>query len=303
MKKTIIILWLFISCGNALYSQIPLHIKNILPKGTVVQSDIAYANDTLRDHMLDIYIPPHAGKTLPLLIWIHGGGWTSGDKYGDMNNMKITLKAILDNGFAVASINYRYSTTALFPAQIQDCNQAVNYLYENSGKYNFDKDKFAVIGFSAGGYLASLIATSNNNKIKAFYYNKKKIDFKIKAAIDFYGPSDFIARIGSMLLDEGDRKSTSTGLLGTQPLLRPDLAKFASPTTYVDKADPPFLIFHGDKDQQVPITLSKLLDSYLKLANVQSEFVIVHEAPHGGELFGSENVKNKVLDFLNTHIK
>jgi acetyl esterase/lipase len=303
MQKSICFLLLFVLWGNVIHAQIPLNIKSAIPEGTEIHLNIAYAADTLAKHTLDLYIPLHNEKTPPLLIWIHGGGWKSGNKFGDMDYMKPTLKAILDNGFAVASIDYRVSTDAIFPAQIQDCNQAINYLYKNSGKYHFQKDRIAVIGFSAGGHLASLIATSNNNRIKAFYYNKERTQFKIKAAIDFFGPSDFIARIGSMPLDEGDQKTTTTSLLGAQPAERPDLAKFASPTTYVDKSDPPFLIFHGDKDQLVPVTLSKLLDSYLRLANVRSEFVVVPGAPHGGEMFGSEDIKNKILAFLNTHLK
>jgi len=303
MKKTIVLFCLFILWGNGLSAKIPLFLKDILPKGTVIFSDIAYAGDTLKRHNLDLYVPPHGGNSLPLLIWIHGGGWRAGNKYNDMNYMKSTLKAILEKGYAVASIEYRYSTTAIFPAQIQDCNRAADFLYENSGKYSLDKSRFAVIGFSAGGYLASLLATSNNNTVESFYYNNIKPCFKIQAAIDFFGPTDFIARIGSMKLDEGDQKSTSTALLGAEPVDRPDLAKVASATTYVDKADPPFLIFHGDKDTTVPITLSKLLDSYLQLANVHSEFVIVNGAPHGGKLFGSEEIKNKILVFLNTYLK
>jgi len=303
MKKTIVIFWLFFLSVNVLPAQIPAYLKAILPNGTVVHSNIAYASDTLKSHTLDLYLPPHSDKTLPVLIWIHGGGWTAGNQYNDMDYMTTTLKAVFEEGYAVASINYRYSTTAVFPAQIKDCNQAVDFLYDNSVKYSLDKDKFAVIGFSAGGHLASLMATSNNNTIDEFYYNKIKPRFKIKAAIDFFGPSDFIARIGSMKLDEGNKKSTSNLLLGAQPVDRPDLAKFASPTTYVDKDDPPFLIFHGDKDVTVPITLSKLLDSYLQLANVHSGFVIVRGAPHGGKLFGSEEIKNKILEFLNTYLK
>jgi acetyl esterase/lipase len=301
--KKIPLLCLFVFVyGNAQHAQMPSTVKNLLPEGTIFQSNIPYASDTLKNHTLDLYIPKHTGNSLPLVIWIHGGGWRGGDTFGDMENMKATLKAILDNGFAVVSIGYRFSTTDIFPAQIQDCNQAVNYLYDNSSKYNLDKNKIAIIGFSAGGHLASLIATSNNNTVKAFYYKNQKPRFKIRGAIDFYGPSDFIARIGSMPLDEGEHKTTSTGLLGAQPVERPDLAKLASPTTYIDKADPPFLIFHGDKDTTVPITLSKLLDSYLKLANVQSEFVIVEGGQHGGEFFRSEEIKNKVIAFLNTYL-
>ena len=303
MKKAIVIFCLFILCGNGASAKIPLFLKKILPTGTVIFTDIAYAGDTLTRHTLDLYLPPRTGNTLPLLIWIHGGGWRAGNKYNDMDYMTNTLKAILENGYALASIEYRYRTTAIFPAQIQDCNRAADYLYENSGKYTLDKDKMALIGFSAGGYLASLLATSNNDTIEAFYYNKIKPRFKIRAAIDFFGPTDFIARIGSMKLDEGNQKSTSTELLGAQPVNRPDLAKVASATTYIDQADPPFLIFHGDKDTTVPITLSKLLDSYLQLAKVHSEFVIVNGAPHGGKLFGSEVIKNKILVFLNTYLK
>lgn len=303
MKKRVVTILLLFSCMNVLRAEIPVSIKNILPEGTSLHSDLAYAADTLTRHMLDLYMPPHAGNTVPLLVWIHGGGWTAGNKYGDMDYMKTAIKAILENGYAIASIEYRYSTTAIFPAQIQDCNQAMEFLYENAGKYGLDNGRFGVIGFSAGGYLAALIATSNNKEMKAFYPDKKRPHFKIRAAIDFYGPTDFIARIGSMKLEEGNDKSTSTMLLGAQPLSRPDLAKMASPTTYVDKADPPFLIFHGDKDQTVPITLSKLLDSYLKLANVPSEFVIVRGAGHGGEAFGSEDIKDKILVFLNKYLK
>jgi acetyl esterase/lipase len=303
MRKSTIFLSFFIFFASKIAAQIPQNIQNLFPKGTTIYSNIHYAADTLTKHTLDIYVPAKSEKKVPLVIWIHGGGWRQGDKYGDMENMKTTLNAILANGYAIASINYRYSTTAIFPAQIQDCNQALDFLYRNSEKYLLDKDNMAVIGFSAGGYLASLIGTSNNNKIKAFYVNEKQPDFKIKGVIDFYGPSDFIARIGSMLLDEGEQKSTSTALLGAQPLQRPDLAKTASPTTYIDKNDPPFLIFHGDKDQTVPITLSKLLDSYLKLANVQSDFVIVQDAQHGGTLFNSQDIKNKIILFLKMHLK
>jgi len=300
--KNFFFLPICILCSNLLSAQIPANIQSLLPKGTATYPDLPYASDTLVKHTLDIYVPKGA-KNAPLVVWIHGGGWRQGDKFGDMENMKTTFNAILANGYAVASVNYRFSTTAIFPAQIQDCNQALDYLYKNAQKYHLDRDNMAVIGFSAGGYLAALIGTTNNNTVKAFYHDAQKPAYEIKAVVDFYGPSDFIARIGSMSIDEGIQPSTSTALLGAQPLLRPDLAKTASVTTYIDKGDPPFLIFHGDKDQTVPITLSKLLDSYLKLAQVPSDFTVVKDAPHGGELFNSEAIKNKVLLFLETHLK
>jgi len=95
------------------------------PPGTTLIANIPYANDTLKKHLLDIYLPPVKRASYPLIVWIHGGAWMLNDKYADMGYMTQTLKAFADSGYAVASIDYRFSTTAVFPAQIQDCNQAL----------------------------------------------------------------------------------------------------------------------------------------------------------------------------------
>src|SRR3569833_2113662 len=149
-----------------------------------------------------------------------------------MGYMTQTLKAFADSGYAVASIDYRWSTTAPFPAQIQDCNQAVQFLYDNAAKYNLDKDKITLIGFSAGGHLASLLALSNNKNIKSFYTDGKKPKFKIRLCLDFYGPSDFNLLKGN---ETADPKSPVSLLLGATVTARPDLAKAASPVAYIDK--------------------------------------------------------------------
>ena len=168
-------------------------VQYIFPAGTVTYGNIPYAGDTLKSHLLDIYLPANAKANTPLIVWIHGGAWMLNDKYSDMGYMKNTIKGFLDNGYALASLDYRYSTTAVFPAQIQDCNQGLQYLYEHAGKYKLDKNRIALIGFSAGGHLASLLALSHNNTVKSFYVNGKKGKFAIKCVLDFYGPSDFIA--------------------------------------------------------------------------------------------------------------
>ena len=118
--------------------------KNYFPSGTIVDENIPYANDTLKKHLLDIYFPPVKKLSYPLIIWIHGGAWMLNDKYADMSYMKNTLKLFMDKGFAVASIDYRYSTTAKFPAQVQDCNEAIEYLYEHGFQYNIDARCIAV---------------------------------------------------------------------------------------------------------------------------------------------------------------
>lgn len=268
-------------------------VISAFPAGTILQGNIPYNNDTLQKHLLDIYFPPNAKGKLPLVILIHGGGWLSNDKYADIGYMRKTVAEIVSAGFALASIDYRFSTQAVFPAQIQDCNSAVSFLYGNADKYGFDKRRFAVMGFSAGGHLASLLGLSKNNNVEKFFMPGTSKSFTIKAVVDFYGPAELI------LFPGADNEKSPEGLLiGAAPLARPDLAKVASPVTYVDKDDPPFLIIHGEKDDLVSPKQSRLLSSWLNVVSVQNEVIIVKDAPHFGSMFDTDDIRTKVLDFL-----
>ena len=272
-------------------------VLNAFPPGTILHSNVPYNNDNLPKHLLDIYLPANAKGKLPLVIFIHGGGWLTNDKYADIGYMKKTVAEIISRGFALASIDYRFSTQAVFPAQIQDCNRAVSFLYENADKYGLDKNKFAVMGFSAGGHLASLLGLSKNNKVDTFFMPGTNKSFNIKAVVDFYGPAELILFPGN-----NDEKSPESLLIGANPLTRPDLAKTASPITYVDKKDPPFLIIHGEKDELVSTKQSQLLSAWLKVAGVPNELIIVKDAPHFGVMFDTDEVRNKVLDFLDKQL-
>jgi acetyl esterase/lipase len=276
----------------------PSQIQARLPKGTVIHGNIPYNNDTLKKHLLDIYLPADAKGKLPLIVFIHGGGWIGNDKYADMGYMPSTITAMLENGFAIASIDYRFAMDAVFPLILQDCHKAVSFLYDNANKYSLDKNRIGIMGFSAGGHLASLIGLANNNKVSDFYMPKSTKAFKIKAVIDFYGPSELI-----MLPNADDAKSPEGILLGAAPLDRPDLAKAASPVTYVDKNDPPFLIIHGEKDNIVSNKQSKLLKAWLDAEGVQNELIIVKDAPHFGTMYDVAEIKNKVIDFLKKQLK
>src|SRR6478752_475953 len=282
-------------------AQAPEKIRSIFPEGTVFHQNIPYANDTLKKHLLDIYLPPNAGSANPLVIWVHGGAWNHNDKYADMSYMKNTIKSIVEKGYALASIDYRQSSTAIFPAQIQDCIQAVEFLNANASKYELDKNKFVLMGFSAGGHLASLMALSNNNNVTEFYPAHKKPSFKIKAVLDFYGPSDFLLFFSN--LDPTKVDNPITQLLGASPLARPDISKLASPVTYVDKNDPPFFIVHGEKDPDVAPAQAYLLKSYLDLAGVKNELTIVKDAPHYGVMFDADEIRVKLLHFLSEQFK
>ncbi|WP_439696469.1 alpha/beta hydrolase fold domain-containing protein [Mucilaginibacter sp. AW1-7] len=297
MKKLIVLFLLFSNCAIA---QTSTPKQPFFPKGTVLYGDINYAGDTLKKHLLDIYLPPVVKSSYPLIVWVHGGAWMLNDKYADMGYMTETLKGFIDKGYAIASIDYRHSTTAPFPAQIQDCNRAVEFLYRHAAKYKLDKDKIALIGFSAGGHLASLMGLSNNDNIKGFYADGKKPSFKIKLVLDFYGPSDFLSIKGN---ESTDPNSPLTLLLGARVFDRPDLAKIASPVTYVDKNDPPFLIVQGEKDESVNPGQSISLSLHLKLAGVKNELIIVPNAPHYGVMFDAGDVRNKVFAWLDEYLK
>jgi acetyl esterase/lipase len=275
-------------------------VKDVFPVETLHYDNIPYANDTLKKHLLDIYIPSTGKSSYPVVVWIHGGAWMSNDKYADMGYMKNTLREFIEKGYAVASIDYRWSTVAIFPAQIQDCNQALEFLYQNADKYKLDKNRIALIGFSAGGHLANLAGLSNNNSVRDFYADSKKPHFKVKVVLDFYGPSDFLTLKGH---DSKDPHNPITLLLGGMVADNQAKAREASPITYIDKNDPPFLIVQGEKDESVNPDQAISLSDKLKAAGVENDLIIVPNAPHYGVMFDAENIRLKIFEYLGEYLK
>lgn len=299
MKKRclLIVMTLMLNVAGA---QMPDHVRAIFPAGTVFHQNINYAGDTLQKHRLDLYLPAQGQEKRALLIWIHGGAWNHNDKYADLGYMTQTVKGFIANGYAFASIDYRNSTTKVFPAQVQDCSQAVQFLFDDAAKYGIDNSRIALIGFSAGGHLASVLGLSLNNNVSEFDPPSGKPSYKLKAIIDFYGPSDLL-----MMSAKQNPENTSDPiyqLLGAAAVKRPDLARKASPVTYVDKNDPPFFIVNGEKDESVPFQQSVLLKSTLDLVGVKNELTIVKGAPHYGKMFDAEEIRLKLFAFLKTHL-
>ena len=263
------------------------------PEGTKLHANVPYAGDTLGKHLLDIYLPPDATGPLPLVVWIHGGAWMVNDKYADMSYMQQTIREIVSAGYALASIDYRHSTQAVFPAQLRDCNQAIAFLNDHAADYGLDTARIALMGFSAGGHLASLVGLAHNAGVADFYSEEGGRDFSIRGVVDFYGPANLVMFPGA-----GDPESPESRLLGAAPLDRPDLAAAASPVSYVDAGDPPFLIVQGELDESVDPKQSRLLSSWLTVAGVRNELIIVKGAPHYGPEFDVPEVRERVLSFL-----
>lgn len=262
-----------------------------IPEGTRVLKDIAYGTRGERN-TLDLYLPK-SDKPLPLIIWIHGGGWRNGSKAGGGRAV-----AMLDKGYAVAAINYRLSDAAPYPAQIEDCKAAVRLLRANAKKYNFNPEAIGAWGGSAGGHLVALLGTTGGISEFEGDGENKDVSSRVQAVCDFYGPSD-MARFKSM-----DTADSFVGkLLGGVPSEKRDLAAKASPVKYATKDDAPFLIVHGDQDKLVPLEQSEFLLEALQKAGVECELLVVKDNAHGGPGFDTPEMRAKIQSFFDKHLK
>lgn len=261
-----------------------------------VYRDLAYITDGHPRQKLDLYLP-HSENKLPLIIWIHGGAWLAGSKDD------FVPRDYLSDGYAIASINYRLSQHAQYPAQIEDCKAAVRWLRAHSESYNFDPKRFGAWGPSAGGHLAALLGTTGDTTSfdVGEYLNESSA---VQAVVDYFGPTDFLQMddhrpAGGMPHDPTN--SPESKLIGGPIQENKEMAAKANPMTYVTQNDPPFLIIHGDSDPLVPHHQSEILENALKETGVPVSLYIVKGGGHGG--FNDPNVPQMTKDFLAKHLK
>lgn len=261
------------------------------PPNSRVIRDIDYAGDGQERHRLDLYLPDHAaGKPLPVLLWVHGGGWTNGDKANNVSPLPLLAK-----GYAVVSANYRFSQQAIFPAQIHDCKAAVRWVRAHAADYNLDPDHIAAWGASSGGHLVALLGlTAGNEDLEGSVGPNVKSSSAVQCVVDECGPTDFLT-CGPW--------DTRTALLGGDAHAVPDQARRASPINYVSKDAPPFIILHGDSDPRVPIQQSQSLHDALQHAGVESTFLILPNTKHGGPAFHDKARMTQIEAFLAKHLR
>ena len=255
-------------------------------------SDLEFAVVNGHSLKLDLYIPKNVSKP-QLLVWIHGGGWRAGDK------SRCYIKDITKHGFALASISYRLTDKAIFPAQIHDCKAAVRWLRANSAKYGYDAEKIGVSGASAGGMLAALMGTSgNNSEMEGKVGGNTEFSSKVDAVVDFYGATDFILRSKNQPSRANKKGSVCYKLFGGAASEKTELAKAASAVTYVSKDDPPFLVIHGDKDNKVLLDQSQRIQEEYQKAGLDLELMIIKGGGHGGDIYFKENIIKKMAAFF-----
>ena len=257
-----------------------------VPEGVKVMKDLEYASVDGESLRLDLYLPKKSGGKPSLLVWIHGGGWTKGSKSG-INSMFIRLTA---EGYAAASIDYRLDGLVSHPKQIHDCKGAIRWLRANADEYGYDITRIGVGGGSAGGHLVLLLGLSSGvGELEGDVGGNLDQSSQVHAVVDLYGPSDL-----GLFAEESERfRHNKTA----------ELLKSASPVTYLSKDDPPELIFHGDKDQVVPISQSEHMHKRYKEAGLESSLHVIEDAGHGGPQFSDPTRYALVKAFLDRHIK
>jgi len=264
-----------------------------------VLRDLEYVPGGHERQRLDLYLPKQEGQEAqtarrPVIVWVHGGAWRAGSK------QRCPAVRFVQEGYAVASINYRLSQHATFPAQIEDCKAAIRHLRAHAAEYGLDEARFGVWGSSAGGHLVALLGTTAG--VAEFDVGPNAgVSSRIQAVCDFFGPTDFsrMSRFWSTM-DHDAPDSPESKLLGGPVQENKDKVRRADPITYVTKDDPPFLIVHGDKDPLVPFNQSELLYEALKGAGVDVTLYTVRGGRHGG--FKDPNVPLLVTEFFHTHL-
>ena len=266
------------------------------PGGAKIERDIVYAQVGDRKLLLDLHLPPKSKEPLPVVVWVHGGGWRSGSKGSGGPALPLVSRS-----FAVVDVDYRLSGEALFPAQIQDCKAAVRWVRANAAKYGLDPDHIGAWGSSAGGHLVALLGTAGDAREFDTETNRD-YSSRVQAVCDWFGPTDFLqmdthAIEGSTLIHNAP-KSPESLLVGGPIQQEPyrALVTKANPITYVTKDDPPFLIMHGDKDILVSPHQSELLSDALKKAGVDATLHIVKGAGHG--LRDGEQSPDKLFEMV-----
>ncbi len=280
----------------------PKRRQSSIPEGVEIRRDIDYVGDANPRHTLDLLVPKDRkeGGRLPVVVFIHGGGWRNGDKASGLGRV---APLVASGKFAGATINYRLTDEAHWPAQIHDCKAAIRFLRGRADEFGIDPKKIAVWGGSAGGHLVSLLGTSGGvKKLEGALGDHDKQSSRVSCVVNFFGPQDFLTMIRQpSVIDraKGDRYPEALLLGGPVPE-RKKIARQASPVNWVSDDDPPFLTAHGTEDKVVPFQQAEEIHAALRKAGVESHLIRMVGAGHG---FRSPEIDRRVRAFLDKHLR
>jgi acetyl esterase/lipase len=254
--------------------------------------DVVYATVNGKPLALDLYLPANVQHP-PLVVYLHGGAWKDGDK--------TQYPAFLvERGFAVASLDFRSTNVAPFPANVQDIKAGIRFLRAKAAQYGYRPERIALAGASSGAHLANEVGmTGGNAQLEGTLGDFPRESSRVQAIVSYFGASDLTTILAqSTPFGISVREPALVLLLGALPDKVPDLAKLASPFFQVDKGDPPLLLLHGDQDAQMPINQSHELEGAYRKLGLDVDFMVVHGVGHvGGPFFQGEPVE-RVVKFL-----
>lgn len=275
-----------------------------VPSGFRGYRDIPYVTEGHYRQKLDLYLPVGSleGAPLPLIVSVHGGGFYGGSK----NSASPFREGFGLRGYAVASINYRYSTEALFPAQIEDAKASIRWLRAHAEEFNLDSDHIAVWGHSAGGRLVAMLAATGNTKI---FDKGENLEFSssVQAAVAYSGVFDLPAVVEQVLAEKrAIKRLEPVSLLIGESAVDPksfELLMAASPMTYITEEMAPILIAHGTEDETVPVEQSFLLYNKLKESGVSSHYMVIKGAKHTLKDYPKAITTPVVADFFERYLR
>ncbi|MBT2653971.1 alpha/beta hydrolase [Bacillus sp. ISL-18] len=267
--------------------------------------DLEFAAPNGKPLLLDLYLPIGTEGPVPVIVWLHGGGWRIGDrKLGPDFRVRFA-----ERGFAMASIEYRLSSEATFPAQIHDVKAAIRWLRSAAKEYGLDSGNIGLWGSSAGGHLAALAGTTGFGRLEGLELGNQEFSSEVQAVVDGYGPIDFLQldvhseftpsddpesnRLNSVQRHT-DPDSPESKLLGAPIEIVPHLVREANPITYIDKKAPPFLILHGMSDLAVPVSQSELLYKALSEQGNEATLCLIEELGHA--FFNKNDLDDQPLE-------
>jgi acetyl esterase/lipase len=260
-------------------------------------NDIEYARVGDRALQFDLHLPKEPNP--PVIVYVHGGAWRAGSK------ADVPIAKLLDHGFAIASVDYRLSTEAPFPAQAHDIKAAIRFLRAKSELFHINTKRIAIIGSSAGGHLAALVGVTNGHaELEGKIGEHLDQSSDVQCIISLFGASN-LQTILSQSTEFGlkMRVPALQLLLGGSPTEKPDLAKLASPIAHLDKTAPPLLLIHGDADPQMPPQQSRDLAQAYEALKLPVQLIILPGSKHGGKEFYDEERTRIMAGFLKANLR
>jgi acetyl esterase/lipase len=282
---------------------LPLPAPTVAGSGVRILSGVPYAAiPGLRPLELNLYLPPADDRPVPVVVFLHGGGWRMGSRHsaGPSYAASGPFEQLAQAGIAVASVDYRLSGEAVWPAQVHDAKAAVRWLRARAGELGIDPDRIAAWGESAGGHLAELLGLTTDDADLEGDVGLTGPSSRVAAVVAWYAPSDVAAVATDTGADPTDPGTRESQLLGAAAPTVPDRAAQASPVTHVSPGAPPFLLLHGAADRFVPCVQSERLYALLLEAGVEVELDVYEGADHMwlGSPEAAEQALARTIDVL-----